>query len=83
MEEFVVYGLALGITAAFIVPLLVSIAKKIFPASWSQMFTGLPSSYPQGTGIFWSVIAWGLFLGTALWLVAQLRPVRRAIQEVA
>lgn len=80
MEEFALYALALGASAVFIVPILAKIIVSILPASMSTYLSGLPQSYPEGMAAVWAVVAWGVALAGALYLVSMIKPVGRAVR---
>jgi hypothetical protein len=81
--ELLIYALALGVAAVYIVPILAGIAKGFLPATVSAQMT-VPTTYPQtfSAGL-WSIVFWGALLGVALWAISFVRPVKRAIQREA
>ena len=83
MMELVIYGLALGVSATLIVPLVYGLVRGFIPATISGN-VNIPSGYPaSGAAILWSVVVWGVLLGGSIWLVSMFKPVGRAIREEA
>lgn len=81
--ELLIYGLALGFSAAILVPIVAGLSAKVLPTSISQNVS-VPTSYPTtGAGILWSILFWGLFLGLSLWAVSLIGPVGRAVRSEA
>lgn len=81
--ELLIYGGALGISAAILVPILYSFVGGLLPASLTtgvQIPTAIPAS---AQAIATSVVLWGVFLGLALWAVSMIHPVRMAIEHEA
>jgi hypothetical protein len=78
--EYVIFAVALGFVATIIVPLLYGQASRFLPATLTTN-ANVPTSIPQGAGILWSIVTWGVFFGVALWLVSMIRPVGTAVRE--
>lgn len=81
--ELALYGGALGLSAAFLVPLIYGFIKGLLPASVTSN-VAIPTSYPTtGAGILWTVLIWGGLLGLSLWAISFIKPVGRAIESEA
>jgi hypothetical protein len=81
--ELVIYGLALGVSAVIIVPILYSLVGGLLPTTLTtgvQIPTAVPTT---AQAIAVSVVLWGIFLGLALWAVSMIHPVKTAIQNEA
>lgn len=76
--ELVIYALALGLAAAFIVPLLYGFVASYLPTSITAGVS-VPTTYPTSVQAFLiSVVLWGIFLGASLWALSYIKPVARA-----
>lgn len=81
--ELLIYGAALGVSAAYIVPILAKIFVGFLPASIQTNFT-VPTATPATlTAGFWAILFWGVLLGASLWAVSLIRPVGEAVRESA
>lgn len=81
--ELVIYGLALGIAAVYIVPILAGLTRNFLPAT-VQANMSVPTAYPASfTAGLWSIVFWGAFLALALWAVSMIKPIGRAVRSEA